>query len=70
MSSQMNSSIQQFRLTLPNHLLQLLQLTRNINYVNQFISGRIANFHIIYYTNDQTSMSTAILGLNGFSSQG
>jgi len=40
---QMNLTIQQFQSSLPNYLLSLWHLTRNVTYMNQFISGLLTN---------------------------
>ncbi|CAF1412535.1 unnamed protein product [Adineta ricciae] len=50
-TNQINAIIQQFQITLPNNLLSLLQLIRNLTNVNQFISGGYSNFAVLYSDN-------------------
>ncbi len=45
---QMNLTIQQFQKSLSNNLLYLLQLTRNVTYMNQFLSGSFSNFRVFF----------------------
>jgi hypothetical protein len=65
-TKQINSIIEQFQLTLPNNLLSLLQLIRNITNVNQFISGGYSNFAVIYYTNENFTEFLTELTSDGF----
>ncbi len=67
-TNQIDSIIEYFKVTLPNNLLRLVQLIRNITHINQFISGGDANFRVGYYTDKQSSMTLAILKIWGFSS--
>jgi len=57
---QMNLIIQQFQSSLPNNSLSLWQLTRNITYMNQFISGSLSNidFHFPSSIIHTTTIST------------
>jgi hypothetical protein len=65
---QLESAIAQFKATTPNALLHLLQLTRNLTYMNQFLSGSYANFFVTYSTVQQYAQPGTILGIYGSSS--
>jgi hypothetical protein len=45
---QINLTIQQFQSSLPNNLLSLWHLTRNVTYMNQFISGLLTNVEFFF----------------------
>ena len=64
---QLESEIRQFQLTTPNALLHLLQLTRNLTYINQFLSGSYANFFVDYSIVKQYAQPDTILGIYGSS---
>ena len=63
--SQMNATIDQFTQTLPNNLLRLLQLIRNVTHLNQFTSGAITNFDLKFYTDEQSGDQKAALQIDG-----
>ncbi|CAF3596879.1 unnamed protein product [Rotaria socialis] len=67
-AEQLESAIAQFKLTAPNSLLRLLQLTRNITYMNQFLSGSYANFYIQYSSVQEYAQINTTLGIYGSSS--
>lgn len=65
---QLESALAQFKATTPNALLHLLQLTRNLTYMNQFLSGSYANFFVDYSIVQQYVQPETILGIYGSSS--
>ena len=67
-TDELESAIASFELTTPNSLLRLLQLTRNITYMNQFLSGSYANFYVTYSVIQEYAKSNTTLGIYGSSS--
>ena len=66
-TEQLESAIEQFKLTIPNALLRLLQLTRNMTYMNQFLSGSYANFYVNYSFVKEYAQVNTTLGIYGTS---
>ena len=64
-AQRLESAISQFQLTTPNELLRLLQLTRNITYMNQFLSGSYANFYVDYEEVGEYIQTNMTLGIYG-----
>ncbi|UJR24147.1 hypothetical protein I4U23_027113 [Adineta vaga] len=67
-TNQINSSIEQFKLTLPNSFLRLNQLSRSLLHINQFISCQTSNFHFATYQDTESSMYKFILRIRGYGS--
>ena len=67
-AQQLESVITQFQLTTPNALLRLLQLTRNITFMNQFLSGSYANFFVNYSIVQEYAQPNTTFGIYGSSS--
>lgn len=67
-TEELESAIAQFKQTTQNTLLRLLQLTRNITYMNQLLSGSYANFYIDYSIVQEYVKSDMTLGIYGSSS--
>lgn len=67
-TEQLESAITQFKLATPNELLRLLQLTRNITYMNQFLSGSYANFYVNYDEVAEYMHTNMTLGVYGSTS--
>jgi hypothetical protein len=65
-NKQINSISEQFQLSLPNNLISLLELIRNITNINQFISGGYSNFAVIYYTDENYTEFLTALASDGF----
>ena len=67
-SKQINSAIQQFKQTLPNNILRLVQLLRNITNINQFMTIQGSNFGLFYSRNQPPVLPTITLASSGFES--
>jgi hypothetical protein len=67
-AEQLESAITQFKLTTPNALLRLLQLTCNITYMNQFLTGSYGNFMVNYSIVQEYAKSNTALIVSSSSS--
>ncbi|CAF4554850.1 unnamed protein product, partial [Rotaria socialis] len=65
---EMHSAIQQFEQNLPNELLTLLNLIRQMTFINQFVSASFANVLIHYASVKPNTESTATFLVDGFPS--
>ena len=65
---QINATIEQLKQALPDDIIHLIQLLRNITNVNQYMTIQGSNFGLFYSENQPAALPTIALATNGFQS--